>query len=71
MEQADKEDIEFLYKATIVNTNLLWSAVTFSIVAAVNSLISGVIFKWLVFMIIALISLILKNRWRRRLGWTK
>jgi len=77
MEQIEKDEkerqsqynigqaFEDLFKATQINTTLIWMAATMAVIAAINSLtgtLRTIIAKSLVFMAISLVSLWIYNK---------
>lgn len=55
------ETLELLAKASHINMTLIWMTATMAVIAAINSLIQVYVYKWLVFMIVSLCSLIIYN----------
>ena len=55
-------ELENIYKATKLNTLLGMSAFTMAGIAAVNSLLNSTIYKYLVFLVIGIISLIIYEK---------
>ena len=55
-------ELEDIYKATKLNTLLCMGAYTMASIAAVNSLLNNTIYKYLVFLVIGIISLIIYEK---------
>ena len=55
-------ELENIYKATKLNTLLGMSAFTMATIAAINSLLNNTIYKYMVFLVIGIISLIIYEK---------
>jgi len=62
-EQPEMLQLDLLFKATQINTTLIWLAATMSTIAAINSLTGEtVLLKGVIFMLVGLASLIIYKR---------
>jgi len=57
-----KEALEDIFKAIHINTLLVWTATVMATIAAINTLINTQIYRWLVFLAVGLISLLIYNK---------